>query len=133
MLKPVHLQEPIEAGEKYPYQKFIREYIRQASPYRGILVYHGLGSGKTCSAIAASEALFATAHKKIIVMTPFSLRKNFLKEITFCGFRHFRLQNYWISLNKEDPAHQLFATEVLNISPRHLKTAKHIWVLIIRN
>ena len=128
MLKPVHLQEPIEAGEKYPYQKFIREYIRQASPYRGILVYHGLGSGKTCSAIAASEALFATAHKKIIVMTPFSLRKNFLKEITFCGFRHFRLQNYWVSLSKDDPAHQLFAVEVLNISPKHLKTAKHIWV-----
>ena len=128
MLQPIHLQEPIEVGEKYPYQKFIREYIRQASPYRGILVYHGLGSGKTCSAIAASEALFATAHKKIIVMTPFSLRKNFLKEITFCGFRHFRLQNYWVSLNKDDPSHQLFATEVLNISPRHLKTAKHIWV-----
>ena len=61
-------------------------------------------------------------------MTPFSLRKNFLKEITFCGFRHFRLQNYWVSLNKDDPAHQLFAVEVLNISPKHLKTAKHIWV-----
>jgi len=128
MLKPVGEQMPTPEGEKYPYQKFIREYIRNASPYRGILVYHGLGSGKTCSAIAASEALFATSNKKIIVMTPFSLRKNFLKEITFCGFRHFRLQNYWITLDKENPAHMLFATNVLNISENHLKTAKHIWV-----
>jgi len=93
-LKPIGEQDPVASGDAYPYQKFIREYIRQSSPYRGILVYHGLGSGKTCTAIAASEALFSTSNKKIIVMTPFSLRKNFLKEITFCGFHHFRLQNY---------------------------------------
>ena len=128
ILKPISEQAPTPAGEKYPYQKFVREYIRQASPYRGILVYHGLGSGKTCTAIAASEALFSSANKKIIVMTPFSLRKNFLKEITFCGFRHFRLQNYWISLDKTDPVHEMFATKILNISPTHLKKAKHIWV-----
>ena len=116
------------SGDKYPYQKFVREYIRQSSPYRGILVYHGLGSGKTCTAIAASEALFSTSHKKIIVMTPFSLRKNFLKEITFCGFRHFRLQNYWIPLDKDNILHRTFGREVLNISEKHLKTAKNIWV-----
>ena len=128
ILKPIAEQEPTPAGEKYPYQKFVREYIRQSSPYRGVLVYHGLGSGKTCTAIAASEALFSSANKKIIVMTPFSLRKNFLKEITFCGFRHFRLQNYWISLEKENPIHEMFAIKILNVSPIHLKTAKHIWV-----
>ena len=53
--------------EVYEYQKFVREYMRGASPYRGILVYHGLGSGKTCSAIAAAEALFSVSKKKIIV------------------------------------------------------------------
>ena len=128
MLKPIGEQDPVKPGENYPYQKFIREYMRQASPYRGVLVYHGLGSGKTCTAIAASEALFSTANKKIVVMTPFSLRKNFLKEITFCGFKHFRLKNYWISLDKEDPTVRLFATKVLNIGENHLKKAKHVWV-----
>ena len=34
------------AVEAFLYQKFVREYIRNAGPYRGILVYHGLGSGK---------------------------------------------------------------------------------------
>jgi hypothetical protein len=128
MLKPIGEQDPIAPGDKYPYQKFVREYIRQASPYRGILVYHGLGSGKTCSAIAALEALFSTSHKKIIVMTPFSLRKNFLKEITFCGFKHYRLQNYWVPLDKTIPIHVVFAEKVLNISKLHLKSATHIWV-----
>lgn len=84
--------------EAFLYQKFIREYIRNAGPYRGILVYHGLGSGKTCSAIAAAEALYGTSEKKIIVMTPFSLRANFMSEISFCGFRHFNVFNHWIKI-----------------------------------
>lgn len=115
-------------GDKYPYQKFVREYMRQASPYRGILVYHGLGSGKTCTAIATSEALYSTANKKIIVMTPFSLRKNFLNEVSLCGFRHFRLQNYWVKLPITDAEARLFATSVLGVSESHLRTASAIWV-----
>jgi hypothetical protein len=85
--------------EAFLYQKFIREYIRNAGPYRGILVYHGLGSGKTCSAIAAAEALYGTSEKKIIVMTPFSLRANFMSEISFCGFRHFNVFNHWVKIS----------------------------------
>jgi hypothetical protein len=50
--------------------------MRNESPYRGILTYHGLGSGKTCTAIATAEALYSRGRKKIIVMTPFSLRKD---------------------------------------------------------
>ena len=47
----------VAEGEKYyPYQKFVRDYMRKEAPYRGVLVYHGLGSGKTCTAIAAAEA-----------------------------------------------------------------------------
>jgi hypothetical protein len=128
ILPPPDQAESLKSGDKYPYQKFIREYMRQASPYRGILVYHGLGSGKTCSAIAASEALFAASGKKIIVMTPFSLRKNFLKEISFCGFRHFRLSNYWVSLDKANPAHRMFAIEILGLTEGYLRTATRIWV-----
>ena len=128
ILPPPSESVPLKPGDKYPYQKFIREYMRQASPYRGILVYHGLGSGKTCSAIAASEALFASAGKKVIVMTPFSLRKNFLKEVSFCGFRHFRLSNYWVSLEKENPIHRAFAIEILGLTEGYIRTAKKIWV-----
>ena len=86
------------AVEAFLYQRFVKEYIRQSSPYRGMLVYHGLGSGKTCSSIAAAEALYGVANKRIVVMTPFSLRGNFIKEISFCGFRHFSTHNHWIAL-----------------------------------
>ena len=119
----------IPEGEKYyPYQKFVRDYMRKEAPYRGILVYHGLGSGKTCTAIAASEALFANAKKKIIVMTPFSLKKNFLKEISFCGFRHFQLNNFWVALDMKDATTTLFANQILGLSGKYLKTARNVWV-----
>ena len=105
-----------DTTKMYLYQQFVREYVRQASPYRGTLVYHGLGSGKTCSAIAAMEALYGTSGKKIIVMTPFSIQDNFLTEITFCGFKHFRLQNHWIRMEiASDPTAALFAKEVMKI------------------
>jgi hypothetical protein len=124
---------PIQSGEGekyYPYQKFVRDYMRKEAPYRGILVYHGLGSGKTCTAIAAAEALFATAKKNIIVMSPKSLKKNFLREVSKCGFRHFQLKNFWKPLidHKTDPTAMFFANTVLGLSPKYLKMARRIWV-----
>jgi ribA/ribD-fused uncharacterized protein len=114
-------EDGVKEVKIYHYQAFIREYLRFESPYRGLLVYHGLGSGKTCSAIAAAEALFGTRGLKVIVMTPFSLRDNFISEISFCGFKHFRLQNHWTSLSLKpgstpDPAMiKLFAQNVYGI------------------
>jgi hypothetical protein len=103
--------------------------MRKEAPYRGILVYHGLGSGKTCTAIAAAEALFATEKKNIIVMSPKSLKKNFLREVSKCGFRHFQLKNYWTKLADPKSATSVFfATSILGLSPKYLKTAPNIWV-----
>ena len=115
--------------EVYQYQKFIREYMNSDSPYRGILVYHGLGSGKTCSAIAASEALFAKNNKKIIVMTPKSLQKNFIRELTFCGFRHYRIENHWIGLDWTAET-KLFALNVLGLSGQYINRKKpaKLWI-----
>jgi hypothetical protein len=120
-----------QTAEIYQYQQFVRDYMSFSTPYRGVLVYHGLGSGKTCTAIAAAEALFSRGNRKIIVMTPYSLRKNFISEISFCGFRHFRLLNHWISF-PNDPVRSsminIFARNILNIPESHLKKAKRIWI-----
>jgi hypothetical protein len=117
--------------EMYEYQKFVREYMRQASPYRGLLVYHGLGSGKTCSAIAAAEAIFSVDKKRIIVMTPFSLRDNFIREVSFCGFRHYRMENHWEkfeSSRADWDIIKVFASEVLGLPESYLKSASVIWI-----
>ncbi len=119
--------------EAFPYQQFVREYLRSATPYRGLLVYHGLGSGKTCSSIAAAEALYATAGKKIVVMTPGSLRGNFQGEIQKCGFQFYRLDNHWVRQPLDNPFVAAFASSVLNLSPDFIKRIRaspdpSIWI-----
>ena len=57
------------------HQNIVRDYINIFSPYRGLLLYHGLGSGKTCSSIAIAEGL--KTDKKIVIMTPASLETNY--------------------------------------------------------
>jgi hypothetical protein len=117
-----------DRSEMYLYQQFVKEYMSWQTPYRGILVYHGLGSGKTCTSIAAAEALFATSDRKIIVMTPFSLRPNFIGEITTCGFHHFRLKNHWTAYPKSNPLIIAFAKNVLSIPESYLATASRVWI-----
>ena len=62
------------------YQKFIQNYIAPWTPYRGILAFHKLGSGKTRTAIATAEP-FRKAGFKVIVMLPASLTNNFIDEV----------------------------------------------------
>ena len=80
-------------GKLFPYQSLVRDYLTIETPYRGLLLYHGLGSGKTCSAIAVAEALLS--QKKIIIMLPASLQDNFRGEIRKCGDPIFRRENSW--------------------------------------
>lgn len=118
-----------DRSEMYLYQQFVKEYLSWQTPYRGILVYHGLGSGKTCTSIAAAEALFSTStNSRIIVMTPFSLRQNFIGEITTCGFHHYRLKNYWQSFPLSDPRAVLFAKSVLKIPDQFLARVNKIYI-----
>ena len=37
------------------HQLFVRDYLNITTPYRGLLLYHGLGSGKTCTSIGIIE------------------------------------------------------------------------------
>jgi hypothetical protein len=79
--------------ELLPYQKLVRDYLLAETPYRGLLVYHGLGSGKTCSAIAVAESLMNT--HKIFVMLPASLQANFKGELRKCGDPFYQEENHW--------------------------------------
>jgi hypothetical protein len=65
------------------HQKVVRDYINLYTPYRGLLLYHGLGSGKTASSIAIAEGM--KERKRIIVLTPASLRRNYMEEIKKFG------------------------------------------------
>jgi hypothetical protein len=81
-------------------QKLIRDYIHYDSPYRGVLVYFGLGTGKTCASIMATDS-FVHRHKKVVVILPSSLENNYRKELNKCSTTGGMLRKYWnyIELN----------------------------------
>jgi hypothetical protein len=82
------------------HQKIVRDYINLYTPYRGLLLYHGLGSGKTCSSIAITEGMKSS--RKVIVMTPASLRRNYIEEIKKCGDLIYRKNQYWEWISVDD-------------------------------
>ena len=43
--------------ELSPHQAFVKNFMSSQTPYNSLLLYHGLGSGKTCSAIGVSEEM----------------------------------------------------------------------------
>jgi superfamily II DNA or RNA helicase len=58
-----------------------------SSPYKGLLLYHKLGSGKTCTSILIADAMLkAKKIKKVYIMTPGSLRDGWITEYCkVCG------------------------------------------------
>jgi superfamily II DNA or RNA helicase len=77
----------------FNHQKIIRDYMDSDSPYRGILLYHGLGVGKTCGSIAIAEGF--RSDRKIIVLLNKSLEQNFRVNLKKCGFEYFRINQHW--------------------------------------
>ena len=65
------------------HQQVVRDYLNLFTPYRGLLLYHGLGSGKTCSSIAIAEGM--KSRKKVYVLTLASLKANFFEQMKVCG------------------------------------------------
>ena len=115
------------------HQKVVRDYLNIHSPYRGLLLYHGLGSGKTCSSIAIAEGL--KTDKQIIVMTPASLRMNYLQELKSCGDLLYKVNQYWefIPITK-DSNKSLIDTlsTVLNLSQDYIKKHGGAWLVNIK-
>lgn len=68
----------------FSHQKIVRDYLQTSSPYRGVLLFHGLGVGKTCASIAAAED-FIDKSRKVFVMLPASLENNYRKDILNCS------------------------------------------------
>ena len=83
------------------HQKIVRDYINLYTPYRGLLLYHGLGSGKTCSSIAIAEGI-KSGGKQVIIMTPASLQRNYLEEIKKCGDLIYRKNQFWEWISIDD-------------------------------
>jgi hypothetical protein len=68
--------------ELAPHQNFVRNFLSFQTPYNSLLLYHGLGTGKTCSAISVSEEMrdyliqMGITNKILVVASP-NVQNNF--------------------------------------------------------
>jgi len=68
--------------ELLPHQAFVRNFMSFQTPYNSLLLFHGLGSGKTCSAIGVCEEMRdylkqMGIDKQIIIVASPNVQDNF--------------------------------------------------------
>lgn len=106
-----------------PQQEFLKNYISLDTPYNGVLIFHGVGVGKTCSAISIAEGFkeaMAQYNKRILVILNRNVRDNFKKQIydisketdnkeinTQCTGFAYRLTDDMKYLSREQKARQI--------------------------
>ena len=119
-----------EFDELLTHQEIVRDYLNLYTPYRGLLLYHGLGSGKTCSSIAIAEGM--KTEKQVVLMTPASLKMNFFSELKKCGDQLYKKNQYWefISIIGQ-PKNITILSNSLNIPVAFIKKKKGAWLVDI--
>ena len=65
-----------------PHQIFVKNFLSFQTPYNSLLLYHGLGTGKTCSAISVAEEMRTYLNQlgisqRIIVVASPNVQENF--------------------------------------------------------
>jgi len=74
--------------EHLPHQVFVRNFLSPQTPYRSLLLYHQLGTGKTCTAIGVCEEfrqtmkqIGTTKQQRIIIVGSVNVKANFRKQL----------------------------------------------------
>jgi hypothetical protein len=94
-------------------QLFVQKYLTPESPYKGLFLYHSVGSGKTCTAIATATNTFNKQGYTILWVTRYTLKEDIWKNmfVTVCNIIiRDKLKNGEI---KEIPATQAKRLELL--------------------
>ena len=121
----------------FPHQQIVKDYLNLYTPYRGLLLFHGLGSGKTCSSIAIAEGL--KTEKQIIIMTPASLQVNYRNDLKKCGDEFYKRNQHWEFISvREVPESERSAkiaqiSSILNISTDMIKENGGAWMINVKN
>ena len=68
--------------EYTPTQRFISQFMSPNTPYNGMLLYHGVGVGKTCTAVLTAEAFLELSPKnKVYILAPPAIQDGFYRTL----------------------------------------------------
>ena len=97
----------IPSGQLLEHQALLSNFINPETPYKGLLVFHGTGTGKTCAAIAVAEKFKQQVQRygmHIYILVPGPLLKESWREhfIKCTGDTYLRQNENLVYLNDED-------------------------------
>jgi len=117
--------------ELLTHQLIVRSYLNLYTPYRGILLYHGLGSGKTCTSIGIAEGMKSS--KQIVLMTPASLKMNFFNELKKCGDVLYKKNQNWEFISLEgDIQRAPLLSQALGLDVEYIRKHKGAWLMNVK-
>lgn len=72
--------------ELAPHQQFVRNFLSSQTPYNSLLLFHGLGTGKTCSAISVCEEMREYMNqigdkRRILIVASPNVQGNFRRQL----------------------------------------------------
>ena len=127
------------------YQSQVVNYFVNISTYKGLLLYHKLGAGKTCTSVLIADDMLRNGKiNKVYVLTPGSLRVNWIDEYCKkCGDKFISKNFVFMTYNSNlqlkikdynfdnsliiiDEAHNLI-NSVRNLSPNAVLIYKKIY------
>ena len=118
----------------FPQQRIVRDYMQFDSPYRGILLYHELGSGKTAASIATAEGYINK--KKVFIITPASLSQNYENELVNVSKLGLNLKKSWSLIKISKNENTIEKLNTYGISSKFVKFTKNeglVWIPLYKD
>ena len=108
-------------------QKIVKDYMQNDAPYRGLLLYHELGSGKSIASVAAAENYIN--HRKIFVLSPASLATNYENEIIKVSSLGKAFKKKWklVKINKTKETSEILLKKY-GITDKIIKKDNLVWI-----
>jgi len=108
-------------GSIAPHQRFVKNFITPKTPYESLLLFHALGSGKTCSAISIAENFKPRSESKsakriLVLVKNQTIAQNFRNEISseFCtGKTYLSRAERQVLASPDDPAFEEAKEDVM--------------------
>jgi superfamily II DNA or RNA helicase len=97
----------VPSGQLLEHQSLLSNFINPDTPYKGLLIFHGTGTGKTCAAIAIGEKFKQQVQRyntQIYILVPGPLLKESWREhlLKCTGDTYINLNENYIYLNEEE-------------------------------
>ncbi len=114
-----------------PQQKFMGQILGKNSNFNNMLIYHGLGSGKSCTSIVIGEALKNSTNQRLLYVVPAPLVDQYYEEIIgdIRNGKFFSCPSFCLVKNSgKDPVRDFYVSQnensILEARLRQLETTR---------